>query len=53
VTRIAFAGLGIMGLPMATNLVTSGYDVHAYNRTKRVPFTRGWRNGYVAWSGQW
>jgi 2-hydroxy-3-oxopropionate reductase len=27
VTRIAFVGLGIMGLPMATNLVTAGYDV--------------------------
>jgi 2-hydroxy-3-oxopropionate reductase len=35
VTRIAFVGLGIMGLPMATNLVTAGYDVHAYNRSPR------------------
>ena len=34
-TRIAFVGLGIMGLPMATNLVTAGYDVHAYNRSPR------------------
>jgi 2-hydroxy-3-oxopropionate reductase len=35
VTRIAFVGLGIMGLPMATNVVTAGYDVHAYNRSPR------------------
>jgi 2-hydroxy-3-oxopropionate reductase len=34
-TRIAFIGLGIMGLPMATNLVRAGYDVHAYNRSER------------------
>jgi 3-hydroxyisobutyrate dehydrogenase-like beta-hydroxyacid dehydrogenase len=32
VTRIAFIGLGIMRLLMATNLVTAGYDVQAYNR---------------------
>ena len=34
-TRIAFIGLGIMGLPMATNLVRAGYDVHGYNRSSR------------------
>lgn len=34
-TRIAFIGLGIMGLPMATNLARAGYDVHAYNRSSR------------------
>jgi 2-hydroxy-3-oxopropionate reductase len=34
-TRIAFIGLGIMGLPMATNLVRAGYDVQAYNRSPR------------------
>ncbi|HET6291977.1 MAG TPA: 2-hydroxy-3-oxopropionate reductase [Kribbella sp.] len=33
--RIAFIGLGIMGLPMATNLVKAGYDVRAYNRSQR------------------
>jgi 2-hydroxy-3-oxopropionate reductase len=31
--RIAFIGLGIMGLPMATNLVAAGNDVVGYNRT--------------------
>ncbi|MBS1906142.1 MAG: 2-hydroxy-3-oxopropionate reductase [Actinobacteria bacterium] len=35
-TRIAFIGLGIMGLPMATNLVTAGYDVVGYNRSQEA-----------------
>ena len=33
-TRIAFIGLGIMGLPMARNLVNAGYDVTGYNRSR-------------------
>ncbi|NEA34752.1 2-hydroxy-3-oxopropionate reductase [Streptomyces sp. SID13031] len=33
--RIAFIGLGLMGLPMATNLVRAGHDVWAYNRSER------------------
>jgi 2-hydroxy-3-oxopropionate reductase len=32
-TRIAFVGLGIMGLPMATNLVRAGHEVVGYNRS--------------------
>lgn len=32
-TRIAFIGLGIMGAPMATNLVKAGFDVVACNRS--------------------
>jgi 2-hydroxy-3-oxopropionate reductase len=32
-TRIAFIGLGIMGAPMAANLVKAGFDVTAYNRS--------------------
>jgi 2-hydroxy-3-oxopropionate reductase len=32
-TRIAFIGLGIMGAPMAANLVRAGHDVIVYNRT--------------------
>jgi len=32
--RIAFIGLGIMGLPMATNLVRAGHDVTGYNRSE-------------------
>lgn len=34
-TRIAFIGLGIMGAPMARNLLKAGYDVTAYNRDSR------------------
>jgi 2-hydroxy-3-oxopropionate reductase len=30
--RIAFIGLGIMGMPMAVNLVRAGHDVTGYNR---------------------
>jgi 3-hydroxyisobutyrate dehydrogenase-like beta-hydroxyacid dehydrogenase len=32
--RIAFLGLGIMGLPMASNLVRAGFEVTAWNRTR-------------------
>jgi 2-hydroxy-3-oxopropionate reductase len=32
-TRIAFIGLGIMGGPMAANLVRAGFDVTGYNRS--------------------
>lgn len=31
--NVAFIGLGIMGLPMAKNLVDAGFDVTAYNRS--------------------
>lgn len=33
-TTIAFIGLGIMGLPMAKNLVDAGHDVIGYNRSQ-------------------
>ena len=32
--RIAFLGLGIMGRPMAANLVRAGFDVVVWNRTR-------------------
>jgi 2-hydroxy-3-oxopropionate reductase len=32
-TTVAFIGLGIMGSPMARNLVSAGYDVVGYNRS--------------------
>ena len=32
-TRIAFIGLGIMGAPMAANLLKAGFDVTGYNRS--------------------
>lgn len=31
--RVAFLGLGIMGLPMASNLVKAGHEVTVWNRT--------------------
>lgn len=33
-TSIAFIGLGIMGLPMAKNLVQEGHDVIGFNRSR-------------------
>ncbi|MGH3876450.1 MAG: 2-hydroxy-3-oxopropionate reductase [Actinophytocola sp.] len=33
-TTIGFIGLGIMGGPMAANLVTAGFDVVGYNRSR-------------------
>ncbi|WP_353112976.1 2-hydroxy-3-oxopropionate reductase [Microbacterium sp.] len=33
-TSIAIIGLGIMGLPMARNLVTAGFDVTGFNRSQ-------------------
>ena len=32
-TTVAFIGLGIMGGPMAANLVKAGFDVVGYNRS--------------------
>src|SRR5215212_9362557 len=32
--RVAFLGLGIMGAPMAANLVRGGVDVTVWNRTR-------------------
>ena len=33
-SKVAFAGLGIMGAPMAAQLVQAGYEVRAYTRTR-------------------
>ncbi len=40
--RVAFLGLGIMGRPMAANLVKAGHEVTAWNRSagKEVPGAR-------------
>jgi 3-hydroxyisobutyrate dehydrogenase-like beta-hydroxyacid dehydrogenase len=35
--RVAFLGLGIMGHPMAANLVKAGHEVTVWNRTPRPP----------------
>ena len=34
-TRIGFVGLGIMGAPMALNLIKAGFSLKVYNRTDR------------------
>jgi 2-hydroxy-3-oxopropionate reductase len=41
-TRIGFIGLGLMGLPMATNVLRAGYRIAVYNRTpsKAVPLVQ-------------
>jgi len=31
--RVGFIGLGIMGMPMARNLIKAGFEVVVYNRT--------------------
>lgn len=33
-TKVGFIGLGIMGRPMAANLLKAGYDVIGYNRSR-------------------
>ena len=40
-TTVAFIGLGIMGGPMAANLVKAGFDVVGYNRSPE-PGRSGW-----------
>ena len=34
VRNVAFIGIGIMGLPMAKHLLTAGYNLHIFTRTK-------------------
>ena len=31
--KIAFLGIGLMGLPMVKNLATAGYELHLWNRS--------------------
>ena len=32
--KIGFIGIGLMGLPMAINLLKAGYNLKAFNRTE-------------------
>lgn len=48
--RVAFIGLGIMGLPMATNLVRAGYSVRGYNRSPAKIHRFVDAGGEAAWS---
>ena len=34
--NVAFIGLGIMGLPMAKNLITAGFHVTGFNRSDKA-----------------
>ncbi len=34
ISKIAFIGTGVMGFPMASHLLTAGFKVNVYNRTK-------------------
>ena len=64
-TTVAFIGLGIMGGPMAANLVKAGYEVVGYNRQpgadaaagrRRWPTARqrrGGRRRAPTWSSRW
>lgn len=46
--RIAFIGLGIMGLPMAANLVRAGHDVTGHNRSPAKTARFAERGGQAA-----
>ena len=43
--RIAFLGTGLMGLPMAKNLLAAGHSVAAWNRTRSKAETLGSAHG--------
>ena len=43
--RIAFLGTGLMGLPMAKNLLAAGHSVAAWNRTRAKAETLGSAHG--------
>ena len=32
--KIGFIGIGLMGLPMAKNILKAGYNLKAFNRSK-------------------
>jgi 2-hydroxy-3-oxopropionate reductase len=46
--RIAFIGLGIMGLPMAVNLVRAGHDVTGHNRSPAKAARLAEQGGHAA-----
>ena len=33
--KIGFIGIGLMGLPMSTNLLKAGYNLKAFNRSQK------------------
>jgi len=46
--KIGFIGLGIMGQPMAANILKAGYDLMVYNRTKDKTRSIAGAGGLVA-----
>jgi 2-hydroxy-3-oxopropionate reductase len=48
VTRIAFIGLGIMGAPMAANLLAAGHEVAVFNRSPEKARALGEKGARVA-----
>jgi 2-hydroxy-3-oxopropionate reductase len=47
-TRIGFVGLGIMGFPMASNLLAAGHEVVVHTRRREVADELAARHGAVA-----
>jgi 3-hydroxyisobutyrate dehydrogenase len=47
--KIGFLGLGKMGFPMASRLVSNGFEVIVYNRSinKSMEFSKKWKNEFV------
>lgn len=45
---IGFVGLGSMGLPMAANLIESGYKLRVYNRTEKKAYSLAQKGAEVA-----
>lgn len=48
VTKVGFVGLGIMGMPMARNLMKAGYPLTVYNRTRSKAEQLGKEGAQVA-----
>lgn len=46
--RVAFLGLGSMGMPMARNLLRAGHEVMAYNRTRAKAEELAQNGAYIA-----
>jgi 3-hydroxyisobutyrate dehydrogenase len=44
--KVGFIGLGIMGKPMATNLLKKGYEMTVFNRSKK-PFEDGFASAKI------
>ena len=46
--RVGFIGLGIMGMPMARNLMDSGYELTVHNRSPEKAEELGKKGAVVA-----